>query len=88
MTEKQLEGQRRLAAMRARAHRIRIWVTASGVGIFLAVLTGLMGTAQSSSTTTTTQAAATSSAVTQSSSSSSSAADQSADVAPMTTRQS
>jgi hypothetical protein len=77
MTEQQLEGQRRLAALRARTRRIRLWVTASGVGMFLAVLTGLMSSAQPATTTQPTQSAQ----VQQSSSSSS-------PVAPVTTRSS
>jgi hypothetical protein len=81
MTEQQLEGQRRLAALRARTHRIRIWVTASGVGIFLAVLTGLMSSAQPAATPQTTQAAQVQQPASSSSSSSS-------PVAPVTTRSS
>ncbi|MFL5846620.1 MAG: hypothetical protein ACJ762_18205 [Solirubrobacteraceae bacterium] len=37
MTPAQQEGQRRLEALRRRAHRIRVWVAGAAIAVFLAM---------------------------------------------------
>jgi hypothetical protein len=93
-TAAQLEGQRRLAGLRRRAHRIRTWVACAAVSMFLAAFGTLyVQMARGSdpalgSTTTPVVVTATATDDPGTSAATAQAAQPSTGVAPMTTRQS
>lgn len=99
-TAAQLEGRRRLATLRHRAHRIRVWVSCVAVVTFLALFSGIYAqmssgadpalgsgaTAVASSTQSTVSAAASTASTASAAASTDTASSQQA--APMTTQQS